>query len=333
MMRAMLCPVARALMLLSAIVSALVLAAPAQAQNRVASIGGAVTEIVFALGQQDRLVARDTTSTWPPAAADLPDLGYMRALSPEGVLSVRPDLILMEDGAGPPEALEALAAAGVPIVTIPQALTIDGVLTRIEVVAAALDAEAEGAALATRLGAEMQAALRAADPGDAPRPRVLFVLSNSGGRLMGAGSGTAAAAMIELAGGQNAVTGFSGYKALGDEAVAAAMPDIILAMDRGDAGASGAGQAADYLTHPALARTPAGQAGRAITLPGLLLLGFGPRTPEAIRSLHDAMTDVMAEPSSTTPSPAMPSPGTAPAPDALTTNGAAPLVLPVTPKG
>lgn len=79
--------------------------------SRVVSLGGAVTEIVFALGEEDRLVARDTTSDHPAAAEELPDVGYIRALSAEGVLSVSPDLILAEEGAGPPEAVELLKRA------------------------------------------------------------------------------------------------------------------------------------------------------------------------------------------------------------------------------
>src|SRR5690554_4553900 len=87
--------------------------------GRVVSLGGAVSEIVVALGQGGRLVARDTTSTWPEAVAALPDVGYLRQLSPEGLISVAPDLILAEEGAGPPEAVEVLRAAAIPFVTIP----------------------------------------------------------------------------------------------------------------------------------------------------------------------------------------------------------------------
>lgn len=258
-------------------------AAQADAE-RVLSIGGSVTEIVYALGQGDRLVGRDTTSTFPEAAQALPDVGYMRALSPEGVLSVGPDLILTEAGAGPAETLATLRATGLPITEINEVFTPDGVLTRVREVAAALQVPEAGERLAARLDAEMQAAL-AEIPGAGPRPRVLFILANTGGRLMGAGSDNAADAMIALAGGQNALTGFSGYKALTDEAIAGAAPNVIVVMDRA------APQTDDtpYLTHPALAQTPAGRAKRVVHMPGMFLLGFGPRTPEAIRALHAAL--------------------------------------------
>lgn len=261
------------------------------AADRVLSIGGAVTEIIFALDQQDRLVGRDLTSTFPDAARALPDIGYMRALSPEGVLSVNPDLIVMDAGSGPPETLETLAGAGITMVTVPDAATPEEVLERVGVIAGALGVPEAGTALRTRLRAEFNEALHrvAAQPG--PPPRVLFILSNQGGRLTGAGQATEAEAMIALAGGVNALHGFDGYKPLSDEAIAAAAPDVLLIMNRGAGGHGGAAENTDaaYLSHPALARTPAGQAGRLVRMPGVFLLGFGPRTPQAIAALHEAL--------------------------------------------
>lgn len=258
------------------------------AQDRVLSIGGGVTEVVAALGEAGRLVGRDTTSTYPATVTALPDVGYMRALSPEGVLSVAPDLILLTEGAGPPETLETLRETGVKLVPVPEGHTPEAVLDKVRTVAAALGVAAKGEALAARLEAEMTAALAQVAQDSGPKPRVLFILSNAGGRLTGAGAGTSAAAMIALAGGQNALTGFDGYKALGDEAIATAAPEVILMMARTGEDAGGHG-AADLASHPALAATPAGQTGRVVRMDGMLLLGFGPRTPEAISALHAAL--------------------------------------------
>lgn len=258
------------------------------AQDRVLSIGGGVTEVVAALGETGRLVGRDTTSTYPAMVTDLPDVGYMRALSPEGVLSVAPDLILLTEGAGPPETLETLRETGVKLVRVPEGHTPEAVLEKIRTVAGALGVADKGEALAARLDAEMTAALAQVAQDSGPKPRVLFILSNAGGRLTGAGAGTSAAAMIALAGGQNALTGFDGYKALGDEAIAAAAPEVILMMARRGEDAGGHG-VADLASHPALAATPAAKAGRVVRMDGMLLLGFGPRTPEAITALHAAL--------------------------------------------
>ena len=269
---------------------ALALAAPAQANEpagAIVSIGGAVTEIVFALGAGDRLVARDTTSVYPEAALALPDVGYMRALSPEGVLSVGPDLILADQNAGPPETVEVLKDAEVAMVQIPDVFTGEGVQAKIRTIGEAIGADDKAEALATDVAARLEAAQAQAEArAGGGKKRVLFVLSAAGGRIMASGSGTAAAAMIELAGAENAVTGFEGYKPLTDEAVISAAPDAILMMDRGGDHDSPVDQ---LVALPSIAATPAGQARAVVRMDGLYLLGFGPRIPEAVADLNAAL--------------------------------------------
>lgn len=257
---------------------------PASAEaDRVVSLGGAVTEIVHALGQSDRLVARDTTSTWPESVQALPDVGYVRRLSAEGVLSVSPDLILAEEGAGPPEAVDLLKSAAIPFVEVPEGFDRDAVLAKIGIVAAALGVPERGEALAADVGRALDAA--AEDAAGGPERRVLFVLTVHGGRVMAAGRGTAADGMIRLAGGVNAVDGFEGYKPLTDEAITRAAPDVILMMSR--AGAEDI--SAEVLAQPSIRTTPAAQSGALISMDGLYLLGFGPRTAQAVRDLSAAL--------------------------------------------
>ena len=201
-------------------------ATPAVAGDRVLSIGGSITEIVYALGQEDRLIGRDATSTYPPEAGGLPNIGYMRALSPEGVLSTGPSLILADEGAGPPETIDVLKGANVPIVLLPDDPSVDGIIDKVRHVGTALGVETEAQALAARISKDFDAIAKSMDAvSQDERKRVLFILSAQGGRIMSSGSGTAAAAMIDLAGGVNAVDAFEGYKPLTDEAIAAAAPD------------------------------------------------------------------------------------------------------------
>ncbi|SER87631.1 iron complex transport system substrate-binding protein [Tranquillimonas rosea] len=264
-------------------------AAPLAAQerpDRIVSIGGAVTEIVYALGEEDRLVARDTTSTYPPEASTLTDIGYIRRLSPEGVLSVRPDLIVTEAGAGPPEAVEVIGSAGIPFVEIPEGFTRDAILQKITAVGAALDVPDKAAALRDQVATDLRRVGAAAEVAD---KRVLFILSMQGGRIMASGTGTAADGIIALAGARNAVTAFEGYKPLTDEAIAAARPDVILMMDRGEGHETARAQ---VLSHPAIASTPAGEAGALVRMDGLYLLGFSVRTAAAARDLAAALETV-----------------------------------------
>nr|WP_090525731.1 ABC transporter substrate-binding protein [Paracoccus isoporae] len=254
--------------------------------SQVVSIGGAITEIVYALGQQDRLIARDTTSSYPDAAAELPDIGYMRALSPEGVLSVGPDLILSEAGAGPPEAIEVLEEAGIPFETIDTSPDAEGVAAKIRAVADALGvAERADAAIAA-----LQADLSQLPDGPVqPAKRVMFILSLQGGRVMASGTGTEADAIIRMAGAENALAGIEGYKPLTDEAVSAASPDVILMMQRGAATRDHDMADDELFALPAFSTTPAARTGAVIRMDGLYLLGFGPRTGKAALELHRAI--------------------------------------------
>ena len=252
--------------------------------GRVLSIGGSVTEIVYALGQGDRLIARDTTSTYPAEAMDLPDVGYMRALSPEGVLAVAPDLVLSEEGAGPPEAIAVLKEADIAFVTVPGGFDAAAVADKIRAVGAALEVPERAEALAAGVRAEIDAAAAQAQR-EAPK-RVMFLLSVQGGKLMAGGSGTEADAIIRMAGGVNAAEGFPGYKPLTDEAATAAAPDVILMMDRGG---NHAASADELFSLPALAVTPAAETRALIKMDGLKLLGFGPRTAQAVTELNAAL--------------------------------------------
>ena len=253
--------------------------------SRLVSIGGSLTEIIYALGEEGKLIARDQTATYPEAAAALPDVGYMRQLAPEGVLSVSPSALLVIEGSGPPEALEVLSHAGVEYQTVPESFSHDGILTKVRAVGQALGVPDKAEALAN----EIDTALKAVEQRTADittRKRVLFVLSAEGGKIQASGTGTAADGIIALAGAVNAIDEYSGYKALTEEAIIEAAPDVILMMDRGgDHSASNA----DLIGNPAIALTEAGRNHAIIRLDGAYLLGFGPRTAEAVSDLVDAL--------------------------------------------
>lgn len=253
--------------------------------SRIVSVGGSITEVVYALGRQDMLVARDSTSIYPEEAATLPDVGYMRQLSPEGVLAVNPSGLLVLEGSGPKETIDVLTKASIPFVTVPETYDHAGILEKIRIVGHALGAEDKAAELAAQVDADLAAAekLTASVP---EKKRVLFILSMQGGKILAAGADTAADGIIEMAGAVNAVEGYSGYKQLSDEAAILARPDAILMMRR--AGAHDMTED-ELFSHPAIAPTPAGEAKRMIRMEGNYLLGFGPRTAGAVRELAAAL--------------------------------------------
>ncbi len=254
---------------------------------RLVSIGGDVTEIVYALGEEKRLIARDSTSLYPKEVTKLPDVGYMRALSPEGILAVNPTAIIAVEGSGPPEALAVLRNASLPFETVPQTYDRDGILKKIEVVGSLLDVPEKAKVLREKVAADLDAAINdSAKRPEAERKRVLFVLSLQNGKILASGSNTAADGIIKLTGAINAISGFSGYKSVTDEAIIEAKPDVILIMDR-EGPLSMTNE--DLFKQPAISLTPAASHKAIIRMDGLHLLGFGPRTASAIRELNAAI--------------------------------------------
>jgi iron complex transport system substrate-binding protein len=253
--------------------------------SRIVSIGGAITEILYALGLEQRVVAVDSTSLYPPQALrDKPSVGYMRALSPEGVLSLNPSLILATEGTGPKETVAVLKAAGVPMLLVPDPFTGEGIVEKIRVVATATGSERRGECLARPVAADLGAlaGLRA----EIAQPlRAIFLLSFIGNRAQVAGRATAADGIINLAGARNAITEYEGYKPVNDEAIIAARPDFVLAMQR----ESNPLDAKTIFAHPGFALTPAAKRKAFVAMNGLYLLGFGPRTALAARDLAAAL--------------------------------------------
>ncbi|RDI38568.1 iron complex transport system substrate-binding protein [Gluconacetobacter liquefaciens] len=248
--------------------------------RRIASIGGTITETLYALGAADRIVAVDITSTWPAQALrEKKSLGYMRAISAEGVLSLRPDLILAMNDAGPPTAMDQLVASPVPVVFVESTPSTDAIRDRTRFLARVVGAQAAGEALSAAIDARFSALAtwRAAHP---RTPRILFVMRMTNGHPLAAGSGTAADAVIRLAGATNAGAGMQGYKIVEDEALLTLRPDIVLTMAQ-----DAASLRAALLADPGFRLTPAGQKGAIIAMEGERLLGFGPRTPDAALDL------------------------------------------------
>lgn len=250
--------------------------------RRVISIGCDITEIVAALGALDRLVAVDTTSRFPVEVRALPTIGYMRALAAEGILSLRPDLIVASGKSGPDTAVAQLRAAGAEVLLLPAEEGLAAMRRRIAAIAAALGVPDRGAALTAGLDRRF-AAIAAVVAGIEQRPSVVFIFgAGNHGAPIAAGTGTTPDAMIALAGARNAVTGYANYKPLTPEAAVAARPDFILTTD-GTADRFGGVEGMARL--PQLAVTAAARERRIVTLEGTIFSGLGPRTPEAVVEL------------------------------------------------
>ena len=244
---------------------------------RVVSVGGALTEIIYALGHESLLVGVDTTSRWPVEAEALPKVGYQRTLAAEGLLSLAPDLIIATAEAGPAPVLQQVTGAGVRLEQFAEEHSVDAVIQRVVRIGELLG-NAEGAEqLASRIRADVETA-KAAIPQGVEKPRVAFMLNRAVSPMM-AGSGTAAEEMLALAGAINPFADMQGYKSVSAEAMSSAAPDVILYTANGN----------DDLDIEALlpghAATEPGQTVRWLAVDGLRFLGFGPRIGEALADL------------------------------------------------
>ena len=253
---------------------------------RVVSVGGALTEIIYALGAEKQLVAVDTTSLYPAAALQLPKVGYMRQLSAEGVLSMKPSVVLATTEAGPANVMTQLRDAKVSLEIVNADHSFAELRAKVRTVAKAVGRESEGQAFDTKLTKEMDDAQQWVAK-QSSKPRVLFILSHTGSPQV-SGDGTAADAFIKLIGGVNVMTGFQGYKPLTVEGAVAAQPDVILTTSQGITAVGGADK---LLSQPGLALTPAGKNKRVVAMEASYLLGFGPRLPQAVREAAERVRE------------------------------------------
>ncbi len=251
--------------------------------QRLVSTDGSLTEIVYALGYGSHLVGVDTTSTYPREAKELPQIGYKRALSVEGVMSLMPDMVLTTDDSGPAIVIDQLKQAGIKLQNYSAAPELASVKEKILGVSEQLGIPDQGKALWAQVLTQIELAMNRPLP-EKPA-KVLFVLSFSDRSPMVAGSETVAHLMINLAGGVNAASGFDGFKPISAEALVEMAPDVVLMME----GRNPQVTSDTLFLKPGFNQTPAASDQRLITMGGMMLLGLGPRTGLAIDSLNKAL--------------------------------------------
>lgn len=257
---------------------------------RIVSVSGATTEIVYALGAEKQLVGTDTTSLFPAAALQTPKVGYMRQLSAEGLLSLKPDAVIGTTEAGPHVVMDQIRTAGVKVELVEADHTWSEVQRKVAAVGRATSRMAQAVALQAKLDAQWAEVLAAVAGKGGKKPRAVFILSHSGSPQV-AGEKTAAQAMLNYAGLENALitvgssSNFAGYRAMTPEAVVTAAPDVIVTTTQGIEAVGGIEK---FWQRPGLELTPAYKRRALVALDALYLIGFGPRLPQAVADLHQA---------------------------------------------
>lgn len=265
---------------------------------RIVSVNGAMTEIVYALGAEKQLVGTDTTSLFPAAALQTAKVGYMRQLSAEGLLSLKPDAVIGTTEAGPGVVMDQVRSAGVKVELVEADHSWSEVQRKVAVVGRATSHVAQASALQSKLDAEWAAVLAAVARASTSsrKPRAIFILSHSASSQV-AGDKTAAHAMLTFAGLQNALAGpgqlspFSGYRPMTAESLVTAAPDVIVTTSQGIEASGGLDK---FWSRPGLVLTPAYKRRALVALDALYLIGFGPRLPQAVSELHRVAFKAMA---------------------------------------
>lgn len=260
-------------------------AAAAELPQRWVSAGGALSEWVSALSGESKLVGVDTTSQHPDSLKALPSIGYQRKLSAEGVLSLRPQILVGTEEMGPPPVLSQIRNAGVQVELFsakPDLPTLQATLQHLGRLLGAED-RASQLFLAYQRQLDQQKVQVTKAQLTQKSPGVLVLLGHAGGKPLIAGRDTAADWIIQRAGGHNLATHL-GYKPFSNESLISLDPDVLVFADRALVG-DGA-RAALFKQNPILSSTRAARDGRVLELdPTLLVGGLGPRLPDALKKI------------------------------------------------
>ena len=258
---------------------------------RLIIIGGALTEIVYLLKANSQLVGVDMTSIYPAAATRLPNVGYARSLSAEGILALRPTQLIATEDAGSPVVIKQIIDAQIPLTILPSGHQFKDLTDRVSSIGRLVYKTDSAQSLASRLALEWSNTQERIANSKLNNTRVLFILSQNPSQLMVGGEKTSADAMITYAGGRNAISGFSGFKPLTPEAVIGSNPDVLLLTDQGMRAVGGIG---GVLRFPGVSQTRAGKEQNIVSLEAMYLLGFGPRMPSAAAELNLLLQRAMA---------------------------------------
>ena len=250
--------------------------------QRIVSLGGGITEIIFALGQQHRLAGVDQSSLYPKQAQLLPSVGYYRSIPVEGILQLKPDMVIASEQAGPAHSMSQLSELGLRVERVSDQPEVDSLYIRIEQVAKLLGVPERGKLIRDALEHEIAHAYQFS----ADQPTVMMVVMRSG-KLLGAGSKTAAAKIIELSSLDNVLKDIQGYRQISAEVVSTRMPSALIVTT---SSVQSLGGISAVREHPALRHIPAVENGRLIELEDLLAQGLGLRLPLAIQTIRQGVS-------------------------------------------
>ncbi len=254
-------------------------------ERRIVSVSKQINEFIYAIGAEHDLVAVDLTSIYPPQIRKLPTVGYHRALSAEGIISMKPTVFLTDGNVGPDAVLDQLRKVGIPITVMNPGKTVDSAQALLTHLGEFFHREqAADSVLAEWKAGMQQLWADTATWHEQKHPRVLIIhFGQIINNYLAVKSGSTADQLLRWAGGVNAVDSVGGMMRLTPELIARSAPDVIIATD---VGFDRFGSAEKFATLPGVSLTPAGRNKRIYRINEQKIMYYGPRTPAAVRELH-----------------------------------------------
>ncbi len=253
--------------------------------KKIVSLGGTMTEIIFALGDGDKIVGVDSTSVHPKKALSLTQLGYRQNISIEGIASLKPDLVFASSLLAPKAVIEKLKTLGVEVHVIPELNSFESAKNKVKAIAAVLKKVDEGKRLITKMERELNKVTQLVK--NNKKTKLAFIYARGGNRLFLAGKETAAHSMIKMSGGENTFASFDGYKPVSTEALIMGNPDAIIMLKRGVSSLKNGPWKIKGVD-----QTSAGKKQNLIVVDDLAFLGFGPRSASELIHLVQSIKKI-----------------------------------------
>ena len=254
-------------------------------ESRIVSLDGSLSEVLCVLGKEKELVATDVTSTYPESVKALPKVGHNTNISIEGILSVKPTHVLGIDGSLKPNQTEQLTQSGIKVIFFKREYTLQGTKNFISAISDSLGIDNNNES--ESIYNQISKSLEQVKPFET-KPKVLFIYARGAGTVLVGGKNTKIEKIIDLAGGQNAVTDIEDFKPLTTEAVVMYNPDVVLMFSSGLESLDGN---SGLLEIPGISLTTAGKDTSFIAMDGQFVSGFGPRLGEAVLELNKRLHD------------------------------------------
>ena len=259
--------------------------AAAPKYQKIISLGGTITEIIFALNEGDKIIGVDNTSIYPKEALKLTKLGYRQNISLEGIVSLKPDIVFASSLLAPNAIIEKLKTLGIEVIVVPELNNFESAKKKIEIISTALNKNQRGQEIISKINSDIRKIEELNKKN--PPMKLAFIYARGGNRLFLAGRETGAHSMMELTGSKNSFSSFEGYKPVSTEALIMGNPDIIIMLNRG---------VTSLKSGPwkikGLSQTTAGKKQNLITVDDLAFLGFGPRSASELIRIIKLMKEI-----------------------------------------